>query len=135
MDTKTKKQRSENMRRIRSTNSIPEIIVRRIIYRLGFRYRLHNNKLPGRPDIILSGLKKIIFVNGCFWHQHKKCTDGHIPKSRLVYWKPKLERTVKRDRKNRELLKQSGWKTLVVWECETVNNKNLSKKVYRFLKK
>jgi DNA mismatch endonuclease (patch repair protein) len=134
MDKKTKKQRSENMRRIRSTDSLPEMIVRRTIYKLGYRYRLHNNKMPGRPDIMLAKLNKIIFVNGCFWHCHKKCSDGHIPKSRLAYWKPKLERNVKRDIRNRSLLRNLGWKILVVWECETKDLNRLTKKVSRFLK-
>jgi len=126
--------RSENMRRIRSTNTSPEMVVRRLIHGMGFRYRLHVAKLPGKPDLVFSRLKKIIEVRGCFWHQHGTCIDSHIPKSRLEYWRPKLERNVRRDEANQNALRQLGWKTLVVWECE-VENPKLRVRLNRFLTK
>jgi DNA mismatch endonuclease (patch repair protein) len=133
MDNKTKSQRSANMRKIRSTSSIPEMIVRRMIYGMGYHFRLHNHSLPGRPDIVLSKRRKIVFVHGCFWHLHKKCSDGRIPKSRLFYWKPKLEHNVERDKKNRKLLKKLGWKVLIIWECEIGKTDKLRNKIENFL--
>ena len=100
MDNKTTIQRSMNMKRIQSKDSVAELTVRRIIHRLGLRFRLHNNRMPGRPDILLPRHRKIVFVNGCFWHQHEKCIDGHLPKSNQTYWKPKLKKNVERDRRN-----------------------------------
>ncbi|MBN2396604.1 MAG: DNA mismatch endonuclease Vsr [Candidatus Atribacteria bacterium] len=136
MDNKTTEQRSENMRRIRSTGSIPEMIVRKMIHKMGYRYRLHNHSLPGRPDIVLPKHCKIVFVHGCFWHQHKKCKDGcRIPQSRSNYWIPKLERNIKRDKKNRYNLKNMGWEVLVVWECETKKLEKLTGKITYFLEK
>jgi DNA mismatch endonuclease (patch repair protein) len=111
--------RSENMRRIRSKDTGPELAVRRLIHRLGYRYRLHVNSLPGKPDIVLVRHKKIVEVRGCFWHKHRGCKDAHLPKSRQEYWAPKLARNVQRDKRNHEALKQQGWNVLVIWECET----------------
>ena len=88
------------MRRIRSTNTKPEIQVRQVVYRLGFRYRLHVSTLPGKPDLVLKGRRKVILVNGCFWHSHGRCGTAHFPKSRLEYWMPKLQRNKKRDAVN-----------------------------------
>lgn len=120
------------MRRIRSNDTSAEMIVRRLVHGMGFRYRLHVPTLPGKPDLVFPRLKKIIEVRGCFWHQHGKCIDSHVPKSRLEYWRPKLERNVLRDEENQRTLRQLGWKTLVVWECETGNPK-LVTRLKRFL--
>ncbi|HLK65059.1 MAG TPA: very short patch repair endonuclease [Bryobacteraceae bacterium] len=132
MDKLTPERRSENMSQIRSTGTSPEMAVRRMVHGMGFRYRLHVAKLPGKPDLVFTRLKKIIEVRGCFWHQHGKCIDSHVPKSRLDYWLPKLERNVQRDRANQQTLRQLGWKTMVIWECETANQK-LRKRLEKFL--
>src|SRR5579872_2154742 len=102
------------MRRILSQNTSPEMIVRHLVHGMGFRYRLHVVRLPGKPDLVFPRLKKIIEVRGCFWHQHGRCIDSHIPKSRLDYWKPKLERNVQRDKTNEKTLRKMGWKMLVL---------------------
>src|ERR671922_374322 len=107
-DKISKARRSANMRNIRAKNTAPELAVRRLVYGLGFRYRLHSAKLPGKPDIVLSRLKKIVEVRGCFWHQHKGCIDSHIPVSRIDYWRPKLRGNVKRDRQNQKRLTADG---------------------------
>lgn len=108
--------RSENMRRIRSNNTAPELLVRRLLYSLGYRYRLHRKDLPGKPDIVFVGKRKVIFVHGCFWHAHG-CSTGHQPRSNQDYWSPKLARNVERDAHNRARLEALGWKSLIVWEC------------------
>lgn len=124
--------RSENMRRIRSIDTSPEMIVRRLVHRMGFRYRLHVPKLPGKPDLVFPRLRKIIEVRGCFWHQHGKCIDSHLPKSRQEYWRPKLERNTRRDEINQRALCQLGWSILVVWECE-IKKLKLARRLKRFL--
>lgn len=111
----------------------PEMVVRRIVYRMGYRYRLHSTSLPGKPDIVLNRLQKIIDVRGCFWHQHGECIDSHIPRSRLDYWVPKLQRNQKRDGENLEKLKSFGWNVLIVWECEVKDLKRLTRRVRDFL--
>lgn len=121
------------MSRIRSKDTSPELIVRRIVHAMGYRYRLHVSKLPGKPDIVLSRLTKIIDIRGCFWHQHPGCTDSHIPKTRINYWAPKLAKNKHRDKENSRKLKKLGWQTCVVWECETKDIKKLSKRLSGFL--
>jgi DNA mismatch endonuclease (patch repair protein) len=102
---------------------------------MGYRYRLHAAELPGKPDLAFPKLKKIIEVRGCFWHQHDGCIDSHIPKSRLGYWIPKLQRNRDRDAENLHRLKALGWRVLVVWECDTVESKakRLARRLNRFL--
>lgn len=133
MDVLTPERRSANMRLIRSKNTSPELTVRKLVHRLGYRYRLHVASLPGKPDLVFRRLKKIIEVRGCFWHQHDGCIDSHIPKSRRDYWKPKLARNKKRDAVNEKALRSSGWKILVVWECELSDSRSLSRRIRRFL--
>lgn len=113
----------------------PEMIVRRLVHSLGFRYRLHNKKLPGKPDLVFKSRKKIIFVHGCFWHQHDDpaCLDGRLPKSRPEYWIPKLSKNRERDQRNIGALRESGWSVLVVWECETRDLPALQQKLLGFL--
>ncbi len=127
MDRVTPEVRSANMRAIRSKDMKPEIIVRRLIHAMGYRYRLHRHDLPGRPDLVFPARKKVIFVNGCFWHQHDEedCKLVRKPKSNQDYWLPKLERTVVRDKKNWQSLKTEGWDVLVVWECMTKKSDQL----------
>jgi DNA mismatch endonuclease, patch repair protein len=116
--------RSRNMAAIKSTGMKPEMIVRSLTHRLGFRFRLHAKDLPGKPDLVFRSRRKVIFVHGCFWHQHKKksCKDGRMPKSRVDYWKPKLLRNVERDRSTRRALARQGWAVLTLWECDILRS-------------
>ena len=132
-DKLTPERRSENMRRIRAKHTSPEIVVRRLIHKMGYRYRLHSPKLPGKPDLVFQRLKKIIEVKGCFWHQHEGCIDSHIPKTRREYWRPKLKRNRKRDEENGRKLKTLGWQVFELWECELRDLKRVSKRLERFL--
>lgn len=132
MDKLPPLKRSENMRAIRSTNTKPEMIVRKLVYQLGFRYRLHSKLLPGKPDLVFPGKKKVIFVHGCFWHQHN-CRFTRPPKSNIGYWLPKLEKTKDRDRFQTELLIKLGWSVLTVWECEIKDVDELTREIKNFL--
>jgi len=136
LDTISAKRRSENMRRIKSKGTKPEMGVRRLVHTIGYRFRLHSPKLPGKPDLVFSSLKKIIEIRGCFWHQHKGCVDAHIPKSKVNYWRPKLLKNVHRDAQNMKELRALGWKILVVWECEVKTSKarELGVRLNKFLK-
>ncbi len=116
-DTKTPAERSENMSRIRSANTKPEEIVRKYLFAHGFRYRKNDKRYPGKPDIVLPKYRTVIFVNGCFWHMHN-CSRFRLPRSNQDYWKPKIERNVKRDAENKQKLEDDGWKVIIVWECE-----------------
>jgi DNA mismatch endonuclease, patch repair protein len=133
VDVFSKSKRSKIMSRIRSKNTSPEWMVRRIVHGMGYRYRLHVKQLPGRPDLVFSRLKKIIDVRGCFWHQHNGCIDSHIPKSRTEYWKPKLTRNRRRDKSNEKELKSLGWQVLTLWECEIMDIPSTVKRVSKFL--
>lgn len=119
-DNISKERRSENMRRIRSKDMKPEMVVRRLVHGMGYRYRLHRKDLPGKPDLVFPSRKKVIFVHGCFWHQHgdPECKIARRPKSNLDYWNPKLDRNVNRDAQNQAELREAGWEYLIVWECE-----------------
>ena len=117
-DCHDKETRSYNMSRIRSKNTKPEEIVRKYLFSLGFRYRKNDARLPGKPDIVLTKYKTVIFVNGCFWHKHEGCKYFVWPKSNAEFWKTKIEKNVERDQQNYKLLKELGWKVVVVWECE-----------------
>ncbi len=122
MDNISKDRRSWNMARVRAKNTRPEIIVRSILHRLGFRFRLKQKCLPCRPDILLCSRKIAIFVHGCFWHRHKNCHDATTPKSRTDFWEKKFAINVKRDHENAAALRRLGWRVLVVWECEVSRN-------------
>jgi DNA mismatch endonuclease (patch repair protein) len=133
-DVLTKKQRSFNMSRIRGKNTMPEMIVRSLVHRMGYRYSLHKRNLLGQPDLVFTRHRKIIFVHGCFWHMHK-CRYGKvIPQTRKKFWQTKRQGNVARDRKNIRELKKTGWKVLVVWECQIRDLKQLSAKLIKFLK-
>ena len=106
------------MSRIRSKDTSPEKKVRSLLHQMGYRFRLHVKRLPGQPDIVLPKYKKVVFVHGCFWHLHKGCRDGTIPKTQHEKWKTKLERNVERDKVHMRQLRKRGWKAIVVWECE-----------------
>ncbi len=117
-DVFSAEKRSEIMRAIRGRDMKPERLLRSALHKLGYRFRLSVARLPGKPDLVFPARRKVIFVHGCFWHQHGRCIDGRRPKSNTEYWRPKLERNVERDRENRKALRRLGWRVLVVWECE-----------------
>lgn len=133
MDRITAIRRSENMRRIKSTHTAPEQAVGKLVRALGCRFLLHDCTLPGKPDIVFPRRHKVIFVHGCFWHQHTRCKEGRLPHSRQDYWKPKLNRNVDRDKKNRRELRKLGWATLIVWECELEAEESLKRKLVDFI--
>ena len=133
MDTLTVAERSARMAKIRSKDTKPEVLVRRIAHSLGYRFRLHRKDLPGRPDLVFPSRKSAVFVHGCFWHAHKNCKVANLPKSRTAFWADKFERNRRRDELNERLLKQLGWRVLVIWECETKGQDKLASRLSRFL--
>jgi DNA mismatch endonuclease (patch repair protein) len=135
MDTLTRAQRSERMSRVRGKDTAPEIAVRRVVYGLGHRYRLHAKDLPGRPDIVFRRRRKVIFVHGCFWHRHRapSCRLARLPKSKLDFWRPKLEANRDRDVRNVAALRRAGWKILVIWECELDDKNRLLRRLRTYL--
>jgi len=136
MDTLTPQQRSERMSRVRSRNSKPELLVRRIAHALGYRFRLHRRDLPGTPDLVFPSRRKVIFVHGCFWHSHADpaCKLARMPKSRLDFWTAKLESNKRRDEKNSDQLHHLGWESGVIWECQTRDREALRVQIMEFLK-
>ena len=122
MDRIPPDKRSWNMSRIRSQNTGPEKALRTMLHQAGFRYRLHDRKLPGCPDLVLKKYKTVIFVHGCFWHRHKGCNNSVLPKTRTDFWRTKLDGNVERDRKNASALSVAGWSVIIVWECELKKN-------------
>jgi DNA mismatch endonuclease, patch repair protein len=122
------------MSRIRSRNTKPELVVRQLLHRRGYRYRLHRKDLPGSPDIVLTKYKTVIFVHGCYWHRHAGCRYTYTPKSRIDFWNKKFSDTVERDKKHKKELDELGWRVGVIWECETKNIDNLFAKVKKILK-
>jgi DNA mismatch endonuclease (patch repair protein) len=133
VDSLSPKERSEVMARVRSKNSRPEMLVRKLVFSLGYRYRLHDNRLPGCPDLVFRSRRKVIFVHGCFWHRHSRCALARMPKSRLDFWRPKLEGNKVRDRRNHRALTRGGWRVLTIWECQTSEPERLRKIIRRFL--
>jgi DNA mismatch endonuclease (patch repair protein) len=134
MDKLTQEQRSANMRAVRGRNTGPELLVRRIAHGLGYRFRLHRSDLPGKPDLAFPGRHKAVFVHGCFWHQHKGCPRGGSPESNRDFWQAKLARNVARDAQQVAALNERGWWTLVIWECQTKDEKRLAARLRRFLR-
>ena len=134
MDKLTPKERSENMRRIRSKNTWPEMEVRSLVHGMGHRYRLHG-KLPGKPDMVFPSRKKVIFMHGCFWHQHddENCRITRVPKSNLDFWVPKLKRTKERDDENLKKIREMGWEHFIIWECQIKDKEYIQKSVRDFL--
>lgn len=135
MDDVNTQRRSEIMRLVRSQNTSPEIFVRRLVYAMGYRYRIHAAHLPGKPDLVFARRKKVIFVHGCFWHRHENCSLARIPKSRQDFWIAKLSKNRDRDARIQEQLHTAGWQVLTLWECE-LKNKNkviLEEKIRGFL--
>jgi DNA mismatch endonuclease (patch repair protein) len=132
-DSLNSSRRSENMRRIRAKDTKPEMVVRRLLHSLGYRYRLHVRDLPGKPDVVFRKLKRAIFVHGCFWHQHGECREGRLPGTRPEYWVPKLARNVERDQRHAQLLGEAGWQVLTLWECQIGDLKALERTLRTFL--
>lgn len=133
MDTVSQQVRSRNMARIRSKDTGPEIRVRRLAHRMGFRFRIHREDLPGKPDLVFPGRGRVIFVHGCFWHRHTGCAECSVPKSRTEYWAPKFARTIGRDKSAIRKLRRKGWRVAVIWECQTEDLLVLEKRLERLL--
>jgi DNA mismatch endonuclease (patch repair protein) len=123
------------MRMVRSRDTTPEMVVRRLVHALGFRYRLHGAKLPGKPDLVFSTPQKIIFVHGCFWHGHLCPRGNRAPKTNVAYWRAKIQRNVARDKEHLRALRREGWRVLVIWECQTRDTLRLKARLRRFLAK
>lgn len=133
MDVHDAKQRSFNMSRIRSRDTKPETIVRRLAFALGLRYRLYRKDLPGKPDLVFAGRKKVVFVHGCYWHRHD-CRYGRVvPKTNAEFWQIKRQSNVDRDVRNVAALTALGWQTLIIWECETRDGASVSRRLGEFL--
>ena len=126
---KVSEQRSRNMSAIKSKNTKPEIAVRKVLHSMGYRFRLHGKDLPGSPDIILPKYKTVVFVHGCFWHRHENCKYATTPKTREEFWNNKFRSNIERDLEIHEKIKNLNWRSVVIWECETKNMKNLREKI------
>lgn len=133
MDHVDKAKRSEMMRAVPSKNTQPEVAVRRIVHKLGFRYRLHVATLPGKPDLVFPSRHKVIFVHGCFWHRHKSCRYATSPKTRADFWNHKFDANVLRDRSTVRTLKKMGWDVMTVWQCQLKFPEKLGGRLYAFL--
>ena len=132
-DRLTPAQRSAHMGKIRRAHTKPELLVRRMLHSMGYRYRLQWKGVPGRPDVAFPGRKKAIYVHGCFWHQHEGCRSAHIPSTRTAFWSSKFERNKARDQRVLAEARALGWETLVVWECETARLETLKGRLVAFL--
>lgn len=132
-DKVSSEKRSWMMGRIRSKNTAPELQLRKLIFSMGFRYRVHYKKLPGSPDIVFLGRKKVIFVHGCFWHGHSNCKASKLPETHTEFWKNKISSNQERDINNIKKLENMGWKVLIVWQCELKEISNMTDKIRAFL--
>lgn len=132
-DTVSSATRSRIMSKVKSKGTKPEVIVRRLLHGLGYRYRLHRTDLPGRPDLVFPSRRKIVFVNGCFWHNHLGCVNSHIPVDNREYWLSKLTRNRARDGRNLSLLKEDGWDVTTVWECQMKDMAMVTERLIEFL--
>jgi DNA mismatch endonuclease, patch repair protein len=132
-DILTKEKRSALMSRIRGRNTKPELAVRSLLHRLGYRFRLHVRDLPGRPDIVLPRYRLVVLVHGCFWHRHSGCRFCYVPKTRADFWHKKFEGNIRRDREVQLALRKIGWRVMVVWECEVKDVRRLNRRMSRTL--
>lgn len=137
MDTLTRSQRSKRMALIRGRDTKPELLVRKIVHSCGYKFRLHVSDLPGKPDLVLSRQRKVVFIHGCFWHRHpnRRCALSRLPKSKLGFWLPKLTENRRRDLRNIARLRRNKWGVCVIWECQLQNLDGLRKRLRRFLKR
>ncbi|CAN7176805.1 very short patch repair endonuclease [Rhizobium sp. LjRoot258] len=133
MDRLTPERRSANMARIRGKDTKPEMVVRRLVHSLGYRYRLHRPGLPGKPDLVFPSRMAIIFVHGCFWHRHPSCKNAVLPKTRTEFWEAKMRRNVERDTINIAKLEEQGYRVEIIWECETKDLSALTRRIVHFL--
>jgi DNA mismatch endonuclease, patch repair protein len=133
-DNHTTQQRTKNMQAVRVKNTAPELRVRSLLHRLGYRFRLHRKDLPGTPDLVFPARKSVMFVHGCFWHGHT-CTRGKPPSSNIGFWLPKIDGNRKRDNRAVRRLHEDGWKVLTVWECETKDCDRLKQRLCHFLER
>jgi len=132
-DVFSREQRSSIMSRIRGKDTKPEMLVRSLLHGMGFRFRLHVADLPGKPDIVLTRHRKVVFINGCFWHGHRACRKKSVPETNKEFWEEKISKNRKRDKYVRRRLRACGWKTLTIWECETRNVEKMTGKLKSFL--
>jgi len=133
MDIYDKDKRSWIMSKVKGKDTKPEIVVRSIVHRLGYRFRKNNPELPGKPDIVLKKHKKIIFVHGCFWHGHQNCKRSTRPTTNVDFWNKKIDANIIRDKRNRKILQEQGWRVHVIWQCELRDADSLFKKIKHFL--
>jgi DNA mismatch endonuclease (patch repair protein) len=133
VDNLTVEHRSWLMSRVRSKDTKPELIVRRMVYTLGFRYRIHCRDLPGKPDLVFRSKHKAIFVHGCFWHMHENCAKARVPRSNSEFWLEKMQKNVQRDKIAKQELQRLGWTFIEVWQCEIGDRENLLKRLSTFL--
>ncbi len=132
-DSLTPERRSWNMSRIPGRNTVPEKLVRSLLHRMGYRFRLHRRDLPGKPDIVMPRYHTVIFVHGCFWHFHGGCKAARIPKTRSIWWQEKLTQNTARDKRHRNALRHLCWRVLTVWECETEQPEKLRRRLKRLV--
>jgi DNA mismatch endonuclease (patch repair protein) len=133
MDIVTRKRRSLMMASIRGRDTKPELAVRRAAHGLGFRFRLHRRDLPGSPDLVFPGRRKVVFVHGCYWHRHPGCRLAYTPKSNIAFWTAKFDRNVRRDSEAQAHLIELGWSALTIWECQTTDDSRLKRLLREFL--
>lgn len=133
VDRLSQAERSRLMAKVKPKNTQPEIVVRRVAHRMGFRFRLHKKDLPGSPDLVFPSLRKVIFVHGCFWHRHRNCRLATTPKSNNEFWEAKFEANTSRDRRNQRQLIKAGWDVLTIWQCESKDEARLVEILSRFL--
>ena len=133
MDSVSKERRSEIMGLVKAKNTKPELFVRRLLHRLGFRFRLHRVDLPGKPDIVLPRHRVVVFVHGCFWHRHPGCPATRTPKTRVEFWEAKFVGNIRRDEEARSKLVEAGWRVLVIWECELADVESLTGRLRAFM--
>jgi DNA mismatch endonuclease (patch repair protein) len=132
-DILTPNQRSAMMSRIRSRNTRPELVVRSVLHRLGYRFRLHSRTLPGHPDIVLPRHRTVVLVHGCFWHHHSGCRFAYTPKTRRDFWSAKFKANMERDRRTQKALRRAGWQVLIIWECQTRDLNRLARSLKTML--
>lgn len=128
-DRLTPEKRSWNMSRIRSKNTKPEKIIRSLLHKMGYRFRIHRRDLPGKPDIVLPKYRTVVFMHGCFWHRHESCKAATTPKTNTAFWEEKFRRNVERDERHQDALNALGWKVIVVWQCELKDRAEIGRRL------